>query len=141
MVNLKSLYLKNEKKIWHDVWKKKCLFGPNLPTCKIWAKSARFLTRPDPARPSRFWGAYYSETMCFRENIYKTKNDHLLHKFNVLKFGVDSFIGIKGRPLFVRVTLFWFFYYIFWSIENFEDPKIGFERSLQYLSDGIHLNF
>ena len=79
--------------------------------------------------------------MRFIKKDYQTKNDHLLYKFNVLKFGVDSFIDIKGRPLFVRVTLFWFFYYIFLSIENFEDSKIWFERSLQYLSDGIHVNF
>ena len=79
--------------------------------------------------------------MRFIKKDYQTKNDHLLYKFNVLKFGVDSFIDIKGRPLFVRVTLFWFFYYIFRSNDNFEVPKIGFERSPQYVSDCIHLFF
>ena len=76
--------------------------------------------------------------MRFIKKDYQTKNDHLLYKFNVLKFGVDSFIDIKGRPLFVRVTLFRFFYYIFRSNDNFEVPKIGFERSPQYVSDCIH---
>ena len=79
--------------------------------------------------------------MRFIKINYQTKNDHLLYKFNVLKFGVDSFIDIKGRPLFVRVTLFWFFYYIFRSNDNFEVPKFGFERSPQYASDCIHLFF
>ena len=44
-------------------------------------------TRPDPTRPSRFWAAYYSKTMSFREKNYETKNIGLYHKSYVLKFG------------------------------------------------------
>ena len=131
--------------------RKNVCLDPFYPLAKFEQNRKTFLPRPGtarpgtarhgPARPSRFWDAYFSETVCFIKKKIQTKNDHLLHKFNVLKLDVDLFIDIKGRPLFVRVTLFWFFYYIFWSIENFENPKIGFERFLQYLSDGIYLNF
>ena len=58
---------------------------------------------------SRFWEAYYSETIHFRENIYRTKSVYLHHKSFVLKFGNDESNGDFGRPYFVRVTLFPFF--------------------------------
>ena len=93
-------------------------------------------TRPDPARPlSRFWEAYYSETINFREKNYRTKNVYPNHKFFVLKFGNDPMNEVLGRPYFVRVTFFQFFGYIFWSNKNFEFLKTAFERASENLSD------
>ena len=63
--------------------------------------------RPDPARPSsRFWDAYYSETINFRENNYQIKNVYPNHKYFVLKFGNDPMNEVLGRPYFVRVIFF-----------------------------------
>ena len=58
---------------------------------------------------SRFWEAYYSETINFRENKYQTKSVYFHHKSFVLKFGNDESNGDFGRPYFVRITLFQFF--------------------------------
>ena len=94
----------------------------------------------DPTRPlSRFWDAYCSETINFRENNYQTKNVYLNHKFFLLKFGNDPTNDVLGRPYFVRVTFFQFFGYIFWSNKNFECLKTAFERASENLSDSIYI--
>ena len=96
--------------------------------------------RPGPTRPlSRFWDAYCSETINFRENNYRTKNVYPNHKFFVLKFGNDPMNDVLGRPYFVRVTFFPFFGYIFWSNKNFECLKTAFERASENLSDSIYI--
>ena len=103
----------------------------------FWTKKS---TRPDPARPSsRFWDAYCSETISFREKNYQTKNVYKSHKFFVLKFGNDPMNDVLGRPYFLRVTFFTFFGYIFWSNKNFEFLKTAFERASENLSDCINI--
>ena len=103
----------------------------------FWTKKS---TRPDPTRPlSRFWEAYYSETINFREKNYRTKNVYPNHKFFVLKFGNDPMNDFLGRPYFVRVTFFQFFGYIFWSNKNFEFLKTAFERTPENLSDCTYI--
>ena len=88
-----------------------------------------------PAQPSRFWDAYYYKTINFREKNYQTKNVCLHHKTYVLKFGKVSSHGVWGRPSFVRVTLFPFFGYNFWSNKKFGFPTTAFERTPKNLSD------
>ena len=121
-----------------------CSVAPVLPIYDIifviLNKNRPDPTRPDPARPSsRFWDAYCSETINFRENNYQTKNVYPNHKFFVLKFGNDPMNDVLGRPYFVRVTFFPFFGYIFWSNKNFECLKTAFERASENLSDSIYI--
>ena len=94
--------------------------------------------RPDPTRPSRFWDAYYYKTINFTEKNFKTKNVCLHHKTYVLKFGNVSSHGVWGRPSFVRVTLFPFFGYNFWSNKKFWFPTTAFERTRKNLSESYN---
>ena len=105
-----------------------------LSILEIWCQ------KNHPARPlSRFWEAYYSETINFREKNYRTKNVYPNDKFFVLKFGNDPMSYVLGRPYFVRVTFFTFFGYISWSNKNFQILKTAFERTPENLSDCMYI--
>ena len=88
--------------------RKNVCLDPFYPLAKFEQNRKTFLPRLGQTRHGRHaFETPNTRKLCvLSKKNYQTKNDHLLYKFNVLKFGVDSFIDIKGRPLFVRVTLF-----------------------------------